>query len=122
MQKHSIRAYGIATILGIGITCMDLFADNGELSPAVILLLFLIAGGFTTALYPRLFFTPLLLTAVWLPATHLVLHALGSKTTLQPDTVESILMVGVVGLCATLIGGLVGVAVGRFNLSPHNSR
>jgi hypothetical protein len=30
--------YVIASVLGIGITCMDLFADNGELSPAAILL------------------------------------------------------------------------------------
>jgi hypothetical protein len=120
MVRNSTRAYVIATSLGMGITCIDLFADNGELSPAAILLLFLIAGfliagGFTTALHPRLFFAPLLLTAAWLPAAHLVLHALGRKTTLQPDTVRSILMVGVVGLGATLIGGLVGAAVGRFN-------
>jgi|HubBroStandDraft_6_1064221.scaffolds.fasta_scaffold472758_2 hypothetical protein len=56
--------------------------------------------------------SPLLLIAAWLPVTHLVLHALGRKTTLQPDTVGSILMVGVVVLFATLIGGFVGAAVG----------
>ena len=107
------RAYLVSAVLGIAITCLDLFGDHGELSPAVPLLLLSLAGAFTIALHPRVFLAPVLLIAGWLPATHAVLHALGHPSTLQPDTTNSILGVGLAALAATFIGGLVGAAVRR---------
>jgi hypothetical protein len=100
-------------MLGIAVTCADLFADHGELSPPVILLLLAIAGGLTVAVRTQFSLTLLLLVAVWLPGTHLALHGAGVKTTLQPDTIPSILLAGVAGLVAVLVGGLIGAAILR---------
>ena len=114
MTAITARNCTIAGMLGIAVACADLFADNGELSPPVILLLFAVAGGLTVAVQTRYSLRLLLLVAIWLPAAHLALHAAGVKTTLQPDTVGSILLVGIVGLAAVLIGGLIGAAILRF--------
>ncbi len=108
-----VRKCLIAAMLGIAITCADLFAAHGELSPPVILLFLAIAGGLTVAVHMRYSVPLLLVVAVWLPATHLALHIAGVKTTLQPDTVSSILLVGLVGLFAVLGGGLIGAAILR---------
>ena len=113
MRSLLFRNCLIAALLGIAVTCADLFADHGELSPVVILLMLAIAGGLTVAVHTRFSFALLLLTAIWLPGVHLALHAAGRKTTLQPDTAGSILLVGLVGLVAVLVGGLIGAAVLR---------
>ena len=119
IRRSTIGTTAIAAILGIIITCVDLFADNGEISPAVILFLFLIAGIFITALREQIGL--LLLVAMFLPSTHLILFALGYPTTLQPNTVTSILMVGFVGLGATLIGGFITALLRRLVLTQTRS-
>ena len=113
MKAIAARNYTIAAMLGIAVTCADLFAAGGELSPPVILLLLAIAGALAVAVQTRYSLPLLLLVAIWLPAAHLALHAAGVKTTLQPDTVGSILLVGLVGFVAVLLGGLVGAAILR---------
>jgi hypothetical protein len=45
------RVYLVAVVLGAGITCVDLFADEEATSPAVVLLLLLIAGGIVGAIH-----------------------------------------------------------------------
>ena len=113
MIKRTAFAYVVAILLGALVTSVDLFADRGEISPAVVLLLFLFAGGIVGAMHSRFSLALAILTAIILPVTHLTLHLLGHKTTLQPDTVGSILMVGVVSACATSAGVLMGVAARR---------
>ena len=113
MTKHTSLAYLTAIILGLIIVCVDLFAGRGEISPAGVLLLLLIAGAIVGAIHRKFSLLLAVLTAVSLPAVHLALHISGRKTTLQPDTVTSILMVGVVSLCAATIGVLIGAAARR---------
>ncbi len=112
MTKYG-HVYLIAVVLGVVITCVDLFADKGEISPVVVLLLLLIAGGIVGAIHSHFSLALAVLTAICLPATHLTLHFMGHKTTLQPDTVPSILMVGVVSLCAAALGVRLGAGVRR---------
>jgi hypothetical protein len=100
-----------AVVAGIAITCIDLLAAGGEISSAILLILLFLAGGFAVVVHHRFsIFLPVLL-AIWLPATHLALHALGHKTTLQPDSYLSILMVGVVALFAAAAVALTGSAI-----------
>ena len=113
MIKRTSFAYLVAILLGVFVTGIDLFADRGEISPAAVLLLFLIAGGIVGAMRSRFSLALAGLTAIALPATHLTLHLSGHKTTLQPDTVGSILMVGMVSVCATSVGVLMGAAARR---------
>jgi hypothetical protein len=63
MTRHG-RVYLIAVVLGVVITCVDLFADNGEISPAVVLLLLLIAGGAIGAIHSRFSLALAVLTAI----------------------------------------------------------
>lgn len=109
MPKPAYLAYPAAIILGLVIAYVDLFADRGEISPAVVLFLLLIAG----AIHRKFSLLLAVLTAVSLPAVHLALHVAGRKTTLQPDTVTSILMIGAVSACAATIGVLIGAAARR---------
>ncbi len=113
MTKHASLAYLAAIILGLVIACVDLFADRGEIGPAVVLALLLIAGTIVGAIHRKFSLLLAVLTAVSLPAVHLALHLMGRKTTLQPDTVTSILMVGAVSLCAATIGVLIGAVARR---------
>ena len=113
MPKRAYLAYLAAIILGLAIACGDLFADRGEISPAVVLFLLLIAGAIVGAIHGRFSLVLAVLTAISLPGIHLALHLAGRKTTLQPDTVTSILMVGVVAVCAATIGVLIGAAARR---------
>ncbi len=113
MTKHASMAYLTAIVLGLIIVCVDLFADRGEISPAVVLALLLGAGAIVGAIHKRFSVLLAVLTAVSLPGIHLALHLAGRKTTLQPDTVTSILMVGVVAVCAATIGVLIGAAARR---------
>ena len=113
MTKHASLAYLTAIVLGLIIVCVDLFADRGEISPAVVLALLLSAGAIVGAIHKRFSVLLAVLTAVSLPGIHLALHLAGRKTTLQPDTVTSILMVGVVAVCAATIGVLIGAAARR---------
>lgn len=110
MTKHAALAYLAAIGLGLVITGVDLFADRGEISPGVVLFLLLIAGAIVGAIHRRFSLVLAALTAVSLPAVHLVLHLAGRKTTLQPDTVASILMVGLAAVCAATVGVLIGAA------------
>ncbi len=112
-MKHPSLAYPVAIILGLCIVLVDLFADGGEISPAVVLLLLLIAGAIVGAIHSRLSLWLALLISISLPAVRLILHLLGYKTTLQPDTVASILMVGAVALCVASIGVLIGAVARR---------
>lgn len=113
MTKHASLICLTAIILGLVVVCVDLFADRGEISPAVVLVLILIAGAIVGAIHGRFSLVLAVLTAVSLPAIHLALHLAGRKTTLQPDTVTSILMVGLVAVCAATIGVLIGAAARR---------
>ena len=109
----AVRNSVIAAMLGIAVTCADLFADHGELSPPVMMIFFAIAGGLTVAVRTQFSLPLLLLVAVWMPGAHLALHAAGVKTTLQPDTVTSILLVGLASFVAVIVGGLIGTAILR---------
>jgi hypothetical protein len=113
MTKHASPAYPAAILLGLAIVGVDLFADGGEISPAVVLALLLTAGAIVGAIHKRFSLLLAVLTAVSLPVVHLALHISGRKTTLQPDTVASILMVGLVAGCAATIGVLIGAAARR---------
>lgn len=113
MAKQASLVYLVAIVLGVSITCIDLFADRGEISPAAVLLLLVIAGCVVGAIHSRFSLALAVLTAICLPATHLALHLSGHKTTLQPDTAASILLVGMVSVCAASIGVLIGAAVLR---------
>src|SRR5271165_7102072 len=113
MTKHASLAYPAAITLGLGIVFVDLFADRGEISPAAVLLVLLVAGAIVGAVHSRFSLWLALLLSISLPGVHLILHLLGYKTTLQPDTVASILMVGVVALCAACIGVLIGASARR---------
>jgi hypothetical protein len=105
--------YAIGAVVGVAVAYIDLFADKGEMSPAGILLLLSIAGAIVTLLHSRFSVALCAWTSMWLPGVHIVLHALGRKSTLQPDTTVSILMVGIVGFCATLLGSLATAAARR---------
>jgi hypothetical protein len=103
----------VAALLGVAIACIDLFANRGELSPGAILLLLAGAGAVVTVMRGRFSIVLTTSVALWLPAIHLVLHALGRRTTLRPDTTLSILVVGAVACGAAVAGGLVAAALRR---------
>jgi len=113
MIKHSSLVYLAAVVLGFGIVFVDLFADGGEISPAVVLSLLLVAGAIIGVIHSRFSFWLALLISISLPAVHLILHLRGYKTKLQPDTVASILLVGMVALCTACIGVLIGASARR---------
>jgi predicted tellurium resistance membrane protein TerC len=113
MQAPRSVTWPLALVLGGVIAWADLYVDGGELSPGALLLLLFAAAALLAWLRGRPCVIAALLVWMPMPASLLILHAKGHKTTLHPDTVGSILGVAAVALVAVALGSWLGAMGAR---------
>jgi hypothetical protein len=107
----------LAVVLGASAAAFDVAAPFGDDSAKGTILLWLAACGLFGFLRPRRPWRWALLVGLWVPATHLVLHALGLPHALNPNTYTTALLLVPVALAFCLVaayaGSLVRYAAGR---------
>jgi len=106
-------AFGLAA--GCAIAWVDNFAFEGEVSPAVIVVLLFIAAFIATAIWGRRGWLSAAAIWIWVPSAHLVKHVMGMSDTLHPNTYASIAKLAVFSLFITAFGATAG-----FMIHIHN--
>ena len=105
--------FGLAA--GLAIAWVDNVAFEGEVSPALIVVMLFIAGFIATAVWGRQGW--LSAAAIWVcvPAAHLAKHILGMSDTLHPNTYASIAKLAGFSLFITAFAAAAG-----FMIHIHN--
>lgn len=110
---NALKLIGVGLTAGLGLSAIDNFAFQGEVSPIMIVVLLLIVTVLSGANYAwRGWFIAL---SAWfcLPLAHIVKHVLGLPDTLQPNTYASILMLALFTLAVAAIGITSGIFLRR---------
>ena len=97
----------------MSISAVENFTFGGEITPIAIVALLLLATfsiGLAGTKRPWL---AAALVWFWIPAAHLVKHALALPDTLHPNTYKSIEMLAIFSLFVCLIGVGVGIGIRR---------
>jgi hypothetical protein len=111
----------VASALGILIALLDRAEPFGDDSSKSTILLWLACSGLLGFALPRRPWLWAIAVGPWLPATYLILHALGLHSPIKPDTyTSSVLLMGVsVVVCA--VGAYAGALVRRVVRPPSQS-
>jgi hypothetical protein len=102
-------AAGLAA--GLAIAAVDTFAAGGHVSPIVIVALLILATGGIGGTWGWRAWPGALAAGLPVPVVHLVKHALGLPDTIQPNTYDSIAMMGLFTLAVTGAGFVAGVVL-----------
>ena len=115
MKNQVSLCYAFSIVLSGTIAYLDAVFKSDD-APMVILALWILAGGALGIMGPFKPWRWAVVVALGVPAIHLIRHALGLPDNIHPNTYVSILLVGVVGLCAVLAGAY-GGAFARSSLA-----
>jgi hypothetical protein len=119
MQLRAVRVkwpslLAVAVVAGTGIAAVDNLANQGEVSPIVIVVLLLAATATVGGLGGVRRSAATLAVWVWLPLIHLVKRVLDLPDTLHPNTYLSILMLAAFTLVVAALGTGCGLMVRMF--------
>ncbi len=100
---------------GAGMAAVDNLLFAGEVSPIVIVGLLLATTATVGAVWGRRGWIAAALAWVWLPAAHVVKHALGLPDTIPPNTNASILLLAVFSFVVAAFGTSFGLLARRLS-------
>ncbi len=99
------RPAGLAGLAaGCGIAAIEAWAAGGHVSPVAIVALLLAASGAIGAVWQWRGWPGALAAAAPMPAVHLTKHLLGLPDTLQPNTLDSVVMMALFALAVSGAG------------------
>jgi hypothetical protein len=116
---RELLPYAAAAALGVLTAGIDVSAPFGDDTEKATLLLLAAFSGLLGFLLPRGPWRWALAVAVWLPLGHLVLHVLGLKDTINPNTYATILLLLPVSLVACSVGAYAGAFLRKGLSAAH---
>lgn len=104
----------IGLIIGLTISVIDNYAFKDELSPVVLVLMLLTVSGFSGLLFGWHGWFTVFIIWLFVPATNFIKYIFDLKSTLHPNTINSILKFTLFSFAITVIGFAIGVILRRF--------
>lgn len=108
------RQIVIGIVVGLTISIIDNYAFKGEVSPTVIVIMLLAASGFSGLLFGWDGWFTVFVMWLFIPGTHLIKYFFNLPDTLHPDTLNSIIKLGIFSFVVSAVGFGTGVMVRRF--------